>query len=306
VTDMLKSMNLRSFSTSRFATQGVMGLCQLPRPIGHAIGRWIADLYTAQKNAPLVRAVRANQWMARDMQLTASQLDQAVRDVFRHTAHCYYDFYGKLRNSEKLKSMLVLTPAIESLIQRSQAGNQGAMVVGPHLSNFDLVMLAIAHYGFQAQGVSPEQPPGGYVIQNQIRAETGLQITPASPASLQQAIERMRSGGIVFTGVDRPVPGDKLNPKFFGQPSFLPTGAVRMAIKAEVPVIVVSSWMDADGRYHMDVSEPIPMEKYASRTATVLNNAEAVLEIVAAAVRRFPEQWLMFYPVWTIDPSEVP
>jgi lauroyl/myristoyl acyltransferase len=303
---MLKTMNLRSFSTSRFATQGVMGLCQLPRPMGHAVGRWIADLYTAQKNAPLVRAVRANQWMARGKQLTASQLDQAVRDVFRHTARCYYDFYGNLRNPEKLKNMLAMTPAIEALIQRSQAGNQGTMVVGPHLSNFDLVMLAIAHYGFQAQGVSPEQPPGGYVIQNQIRADTGLKITPASSSSLHQAIERMRAGGVVFTGVDRPITGEKHNPRFFGKPSHLPTGAVRMALKAEVPVIVVSSWMDADGLYHMDVSEPIPMGKYANRTTTVLKNAEAVLEVVAAAVHKFPEQWLMFYPVWSIDQAEVP
>lgn len=303
---MLKSMNLRSFSTSGFATRGVMGLCQLPPSIGLTVGRFIADLYSKQKNAPMVQAVRANQWIASEKQLSSEQLDEAVRNVFRHAAQCFYEFYGNINNPEALKSKLAFTPQAEKLIDISKSGKQGTMVVGPHLSNFDLVMLALAHHGFQAQGVSPEQPPGGYVIQNQIRASTGLQITPASPKTLHQAIDRMRNGGVVFTGVDRPVPGEKLNPKFFGLPSNLPTGAIRMAVKADVPVIVVSSWMAADGMYHIDVSEPIPMQKYETRTRTILNNTERVLEIIAKAVRKYPEQWLMYYPVWTIDQKEVP
>lgn len=285
-----------------------MGLCQLPPSIGHAIGRYIADLYSAQKQSPLVQAVRANQWIARDKQLSSEQLDTAVRDVFRHAAHCYYDFYGNMKKPDAIKRMVRLTPHVETLIQRSRAGNgsQGAMVVGPHLSNFDLSMLAIAYQGFQAQGISPEQPPGGYVIQNQIRASTGLNITPASQKSLHQAIERMRNGRVVFTGVDRPVKGEKQNPDFFGQPSNLPTGAIRMALKAEVPVIVVTSWMDAEGVYHIESSMPISMQNYDDRTTTILKNTEAVLAMVAESVCKFPEQWLMFYPVWNIDPREIP
>lgn len=303
---MLKSLNLQSFSTSGFATRGVMGICQLPPAIGLRVGRFIADLYSSQRDSKLVQAVRANQWGIRDKQSSPEQLDIAVRNVFRHAAHCYYDFYGNLGKLDKLKDLLIFTPQVEALIQRSRLEEEGALVVGPHLSNFDLVMLAIAHKGFQAQGISPEQPPGGYVIQNQIRESTGLNITPAGAQSLQKAIQRMRNGGTVFTGVDRPVPADKINPDFCGHPSNLPTGAVRLAIKADVPVIVVSSWMNADGKYQMEVSDPIPMRKYDSRTTTVKNNTEAVLEIVGQAIRKFPDQWLMYYPVWSMEQDKIP
>lgn len=283
-----------------------MGLCQLPPTIGLTVGKFIADLYSSQKQSKLVQAVRANQWIIRAKQPSSEELDIAVRDVFRHAAHCYYDFYGNFSKPDTLKKMVVFTPQVEALIQRSRLGKEGAMVVGPHLSNFDLVMLAIAHKGFQAQGISPQQPPGGYIIQNRIRESTGLNITPASAQSLQRAIQRMRNGGIVFTGVDRPVPGEKLRPDFCGYPSNLPTGAIRLAIKADVPVIVVSSWMGADGKYHMDVSEPIPMRKYDSRTVTVKKNTEAVLEIVGQAIQKYPDQWLMYYPVWSMEQEEIP
>ncbi len=283
-----------------------MGLCKLPPSIGYAVGRLLADLFSAQKNSSLVQAVRANQWVVRGKQLSSDQLDEAVRDVFRHAARCYYDFYSNLRNPDAIRSMVSLSPQVEALIESSRNGNQGAMVVGPHLSNFDLAMLAMAYQGFRAQGISPEQPPGGYVIQNQIRASTGLKITPVSPKSLQQAIDRMRKGGIAFTGVDRPVLSEKINPGFFGQTSNLPTGAIRMAVKADVPVIVVSARMNAEGKYQAKASEPIPMQKYTGRTTTIRKNTETVLEVVAKDIREAPEQWLMFYPVWATDRKEIP
>jgi len=283
-----------------------MGLCQLPPSFGLTVGRLIAGLYSSQKNSKLIQSVRANQWVIRDKQISPEQLDIAVKKVFRHAAHCYYDFYGNIGNLDRLANLLDFTPQVEALIQRSHLGEEGAMVVGPHLSNFDLVMLAIAHKGFQAQGISPEQPPGGYEIQNRIRESTGLNITPASSRSLQQAIQRMRAGGTVFTGVDRPIPGEKHKPDFCGFPSNLPTGAIRLAIKAEVPVIVVSSWMSANGKYQLDVSEPIPMQKYNSRANSIKKNTESVLEIIGQAIRKLPDQWLMYYPVWSLDTEELP
>ena len=116
----------------------------------------------------------------------------------------------------------------------------------------------------------------------------------------------MRKGGIAFTGVDRPVQGEKLNPDFFGQTSNLPTGAIRMAVKAGVPVVVVSAWMNAEGKYQAKASEPIPMQKYTGRTTTIRKNTETVLEVVAKDIREAPEQWLMFYPVWATDRIEIP
>jgi lauroyl/myristoyl acyltransferase len=294
-------MNLQSFSTSSFATKSVMALCKLPSSLGHRVGRLIADLYTTQKDSPLIRAVRLNQSVIRNGQISDNELDTAVRDVFRHAAHCYCDFYGNINRPKNIKEMVSFSPNVEALIQRSQLGEEGAMVVGPHMSNFDLIMLAIAHQGFRAQGISPEQPPGGYIIQNQIRESTGLEITPASSKTLQQAIDRMRNGGVVFTGIDRPVKGEKINPNFFGRPSFLPTGAIRMAMKAEVPVIVVYAWMNSDGKYHIEISEPIPMQKYTNRKSTIQENTETVLGIVTEAIRKVPNQWLMFLPVWKVE-----
>jgi KDO2-lipid IV(A) lauroyltransferase len=299
-------MDLQTFSKSSFALNSIMTLAKLPPSVGHPIARFIADQYTIRKNSSLIRCVRANQWVARGGALSPTELDEAIRKVFRHAARCYYDLYHHFHNPAALQRLSPLTPQVQALIKRSRDQRQGAMVVGAHLSNFDLVMLATAHRGLRGQGISPQQQPGGYQIQNQIRVSAGLEITPASARALQSGLQRLRTGGVVFTGVDWPIEGEKLKPLFFGRPSNLPTGHVRLALKADVPVMVITSHMSPDGKYHIDVSEPIPMIKTSDRPTTIRKNAEIILEVVADAIRQVPEQWLIFRPVWPQVLEEVP
>jgi len=40
------------------------------------------------------------------------------------------------------------------------------------------------------------------------------------------------------------------------------------------------------------------MESYPDRHQEIILNAERVLSIAEAAIRRAPQQWAMFYPVW--------
>jgi len=299
-------MNLQTFTNTSFALNLVMALGKLPPSVGYPVGRFIANLIAARKNSALVRNVRANQWIVRGGQPSPTELDEAVRAVFRHAARCYYDLYRGLRNPEALIRLSPSTDGMEALIQRSRSAEQGVMVVGAHTSNFDIVMLALAQRGLQAQGISPGLPPSGYRIQNQMRSSTGLEITPVSTKAMHQAIERMRNGGVVFTGADRPIEGDKQHPTFFGLPSHLPTGHVRMAMKAGVPVMVVSALMGTDGKYHFHISEPIPIRQYDSRSSTIRKNAEALLEVIANTIRQAPDQWLMFFPVWPKALEEMP
>jgi KDO2-lipid IV(A) lauroyltransferase len=299
-------MNLQTFTNSSIALNLVISLGKLPPSVGYPIGRFLADRIAARKDSALVLNVRANQWIVNGCQLSSSELDKVVRGVFRHAARCYYDLYRNLRSPEALKRLSPTTDQVEALIQRSRSADQGVMVVGAHTSNFDLVMLATAHRGLQAQGISPKLPSSGYRSQNRIRSSTGLEITPASTKVMHQAIQRMRNGKVILTGADRPIEGDKHHPVFFGRPSNLPTGHVRMAMKAGVPVMVASGLMSSDGIYHFHLSEPIPMRQYDSRSNTIRKNTETLLEVIANTIRLAPDQWLMFHPVWPEALEEMP
>jgi KDO2-lipid IV(A) lauroyltransferase len=246
----------------------------------------------------MVKAVRANQFIVRGGTATSEELDLAVEEVFIHAGRCFVDLYHNLQNPIGLKQLAPLNPGLERLIAISHDDSYGAFVVAPHLSNFDLVLLAAAYHGLKGQVLTYGDPGGGYKIQNKIRAQTGLNITPVSPEVHRLAITNMLAGELVLTAVDRPIRRKAHYMNFFGKPSPLPAGHIRMALKANVPIIVAAAEWQTEGLYHLNLSAPIELVRQDDPDEEIRVNGEAVLRVIEGHIRRNPGQWLMYYQVW--------
>jgi phosphatidylinositol dimannoside acyltransferase len=216
----------------------------------------------------------------------------------RHQAHCLFDLYHYRRDPDALQALAPVTDQIAALIERSRSRSGGALVVIPHLSNFDVAFIAQSHRGLRAQLLTLAQPNGGYRAQNGIRNVPGFDITPVSEDSLRNAVARLKDGGIVITGIDRPVAGKTRELTFFGHSCYLPAGHIRMALAADVPVIPAAVTMEPGGQYQLTVGERMTMCPDGDTVTCIRRNAEAVLEVLAGFIRQAPQQWLMYYPVW--------
>ena len=271
----------------------------LPPRSGYAIGNLLADLIARRKNTSLVRAIRLNQWVASGRTLDGPALDARVRQVLRHSAQCLYDLYHSLRDLRRLDGIMPDSDTIRQLIEGSRTPTDGMLILAPHMSNFDALLTALSRRGLRGQILSYPNPTSGYRLQNEMRARFGMQVTPVSPDSLLQAVETMRNGGYVYSAVDRPDPRyASRSLTFFGQPAALPAGYVQLAVDAGVPILPVCVHGIAPGHYELLIDDPITVEILPDRRETLRHNARRVLQRMEAFIRRAPEQWLMFYPVW--------
>jgi lauroyl/myristoyl acyltransferase len=246
------------------------------------------------------RAIRVNQWVVHDESISERELHRINRAVLKHAARCYYDYYHSLDDEEAVRELVPKTDEIEAFLELSQK-DEGVFVVAPHLSNFDLVVRALVMYGLKAKILSYGNPTGAYQIQNQIRASTGLDITPFQDANAYtETIAYLKGGGIAATGVDRPVQRRKQKHmvEFFGRPSALPVGHINIALAADVPISVVAVNMSADGTYQFLHTGPLPLQRHPNRIKEIILNAEMINEVMKGYIRQTPEQWLMYYPVW--------
>ena len=271
--------------------------------VGYLASRLIADRVAGRRGLAWVRALRANQWVITGQRLTGRELDLSALAVLRHQAHCLFDLYHYRRNPAGLLELAPLSDQVSALIERSRSRWGGALVVIPHLSNFDVTFIAHAYRGLQAQVLTLAQPTGGYRAQNRIREMPGLEITPVNEDSARRAVTRLKEGGLVITGIDRPVEGKTRELTFFGLSCHLPAGHIRMALEAKVPVIPAAVTMEPGGQYRLKLGEPIALRSDDTSVTSIRQNAEAVLEAMAGFIRQAPEQWLMYYPVWpqTLD-----
>ena len=125
-----------------------------------------------------------------------------------------------------------------------------------------------------------------------------IEAYPASLETVRMAVERLREGGTVVTGVDRPFADSNFRPRFFGRPAALPVGHIRLALKFDPPVFAMGGCLKPDGHYELWASEPIEMERTGDKDQDVVLNAERVLAKIEETIRRFRTQWNMTYAVW--------
>ncbi len=268
------------------------------------VGYWLADLLTSRvvkTRGVMYRNLRRN--LAHVMpHLDAETLDNLAARGMRHAGRTYYDML-RARIRDYVEDRVLVEVAKDAWETTLEAGrdDRGLVLVGPHVSNYDLVSQWMAAHGVEMQALSLTSPGWGGKVVNSIRRHRGIVMTPISMASLRSALERLETGGVIVTGADRPASMDDDLLPFFEDPAPMPTGHIRLALRANARVQVVSCHQDEEGVYHLVLSPLLEMEEMGDREETVRHNALRVLAIMEERIRAFPDQWLMFVPVWPQD-----
>ncbi|MCJ7623485.1 MAG: lysophospholipid acyltransferase family protein [Anaerolineaceae bacterium] len=298
-------MDLQSILNSPFGVGLAVFIGKVfPPKFGYSIAELGARWISRQKNSMQVRSVRANQWIVSGKKLNSAELDDITFETFSSTAKCLFDLYCNLSKREKIIELVDISPKIRDFFESDQIKN--AVFVAPHVSNFDLAGRAIALSGFKLLALSYPQPGEGYKWQNKMREDYDLEIMPLSFKAFQAAKKRLRDGGSIVTGLDRPVADEKYKPMFFGKPGSLPVAYTRLALEANAPVIVISAITRSDNSYGIIASDPIHMKPHSNLHTETIQNAEAVLKVTEEIIKKNPSQWSMFYPVWPDALDEMP
>ena len=278
----------------------------MPPAIGYPLCDRIADWIATRRDSKVIQAVRTNQWVVHGANLEKEALDKVVLETLRNNARSLYELYHYLQSPKVLQRMIRLNSTARGLVQRPEFGDRGLVIVGLHLSNFDLVLQSMCRQGVKAMILTIPNPQGGRRIEFEMRKKLGMNLVPTSMSALRQAIRYLEKGGIVLTGVDRPISDAKHCSRFFGHPAPLPTHHVYLASKARVPVVIMAAIQQADGKYHIINSEPIDMEDGTENEKGNLRNAEKVLGRAEDFIHLAPQQWNMPLPVWPEMLGKVP
>ncbi len=277
-----------------------------PPPVGYAIADLFAAILAGAPSSDLYTAIYDNQRHVLGPSASSETIHTHVRAVLRNAARSYYQIFhnlGRRRSSlQTFKPPITLLPSSRRHLSEARESGRGLLLVGCHLSNFDLAAMALAQNLWdKPQVLSLPDPPDGFQFFNELRAQMGMRITPSSPEALREALRRLSASGVVMTGVDRPIPGIDRRVPFFGAPASLPTGYIRLALRTRCLVATVGCVQKRhDSHIHYEVIINPPMETVTTgdRARDVRWNVRRVLGELEDLIRRHPQQWMMFVPVW--------
>jgi lauroyl/myristoyl acyltransferase len=300
-------INLQRINDSPLTIRLISALCRmLPIRVGRSVANLIARIIASKRDSRLVRAVRSNQWIVRGESPGQEALDQAVLETLRVSAHSIFDLYHFVNDLKATQRLIVMEETTRELLKRPEFDKQGLMLVGLHMSCFDLVLQELYRQGLHPLALTIPDPQGGRRVEYERRKKTGMNFLPGSVVAIRQALRHLQLGGVVMTGIDRPIPDPKAFPRFFDRPAMLPMHHIFLAIKAQVPIRVIVANKQLDGKYHVLTSELIEMETTPKWEMEAVHNAEKVLRVAERYIRAEPQQWSVPLPVWPETMSLVP
>lgn len=190
-------------------------------------------------------------------------------------------------------------------LQAAMAGGAGAIVALPHLGSWEWGGAWLARRGYPmtavAEVLEPEDLYRWFVAQ---RAAIGLTIVPLDRSAGPALLRTLRGGGLVGLVADRDLLGTGVEVEFFGDATTMPAGPATLALRTGAALLPVAVYQ-GPGRSHTGVILP-PID--TSRTDDLRSDVRRVTQQLAAAfeglVRRAPDQWYCFQPMWPEDRAD--
>jgi lauroyl/myristoyl acyltransferase len=296
-------MHVQDFFGSKLVTQvGVLLAQHVPRRLGYVLAQMAARII-ARRKPEIYWTVRGNLQQIIGPEVNENALHDMTRQVFAHAGQTYYDFFNAIGQPKEMLAKAVHMP--ESLFMHLNSGmaqGRGVLLLGMHMSNFDLVILSLGAHGLPIQVLTVADPRAGFYVLNRLRVKAGFEVTPITPGSLRAALLRLRNGGLVITAGDRPVLEDRELITFFGRPAYLPLGPARLAMMSEATILMGGCHYDSHDGYVVDVTGPIEMVRTGDWRRDMVANTSRLATVLEGYVGAHPEQWMMFYPLWPEGP----
>ncbi len=227
--------------------------------------------------------------------------DPLAKRTARHAFGNYFkmiaDFILMYSLSPEEIRRMVRPEGIEH-IDRALAGGKGAIVVTAHIGNWDMLAAASAVYGYPISAVVNELRAGGIndlVVSS--RKRIGMGIIPLA-GSLRNIFKALARNELVALASDL-YSGDRgVSVTFFNRPATLPAGPAAIALKTGVPIIPVWLRRRPDNLYVAEVEAPLEVSRTGDTAHDIQVTTERIVQFFERIIRREPDQWLVFLPVW--------
>lgn len=279
---------------------GAWLLAYLPAPVGLAVGRRIGDLLwwllPGRRRVALDNLRRG---------LGTEQSSAALRRLGRRSfQHLGMNVVEGCRYFLRPTRVMISRVRVEGAerLKTAAAEGRGVLVLTAHYGNWEL--LAAAH-GLTGLPLSIVIRPLDHRLLDELasrfRRRSGAELIGKRRA-VREMLGALRRGRMVGVLLDQNATrAEGVFVPFFGAPASTSKGLALLALRTGAPVLPVFLRREPGGWHCMEVGPPVP----PPADADVLTYTARFNEVLEAAIRRAPEQWLWMHARWRTQPREM-
>lgn len=275
----------------------------LPERFGYWLFALIGDLYLyVNARARQIYFNNLNRILGVDSQQIERR--RIARQAARNLGKNYFDlFRGHRLSGERLMSEVQELSGAHHL-EAAIAAGKGIVGGSAHFGNFNMfVYLASVYMQNKSPVIVPVErlrPARVFDLLSKLRASQGITVVPADAAG-RVIIKKLREGALIGLALDYDVTGSGQVMDFFGAPARLPDGAAALAVKYNAPLLIGFIRRLDNNKCAVVIEAPLEIERTGDLALDTRTTLSRIIGRMEVWIRRYPEQWLMFQPIWEED-----
>jgi lauroyl/myristoyl acyltransferase len=234
-----------------------------------------------------------------------SELVQAAtREAFDLYARYWYDtFRSRVMTKEELNRRFVMHD-IENIDRAVDAG-RGALLVLPHLGNWDLAGHYVVSKGYKVCAVAERlENQRVFDLFLRHREELGMKILALDSGARvgPQLLELLADNWLIALVADRDLSGRGVDVEMFGATRKLPAGPALLSLTSGAPLMVAPVYTTETG-WDCRIGRPLEVERSGEMRADVTALTHLMAQEFERVIAAKPTDWHMFQPAWGSEPA---
>jgi KDO2-lipid IV(A) lauroyltransferase len=187
------------------------------------------------------------------------------------------------------------------ILEAACARKLGVLLLMPHLGNWELGGALLARRGIKIVVLTQAEPGAGLTeLRRASRARWGIEtfVVGSNGFDFVEIIKRLQAGENVALLMDRPPEAKAVEVELFGQPFRASVAAAELARASGCALIGVTVTAGKGG-YAARILPEFTYDRAAlGRRENRQKLTQQILSAFEPEIRRHPEQWFHFVPVW--------
>jgi len=187
-------------------------------------------------------------------------------------------------------------------LHAARAAGKGTILALPHIGSWEYGGAYLATQDLPMTAVAERiEPPELFDFFVEQRAAMGLTIVPLDRHAGGALLSTLRAGGLVGLLCDRDIEGTGIEVDFFGERTTMPAGAATLALRTGATLCTGAVYSGPGPDHRAIVEPPLDTTRSKSLRADVARLTQEIATRLEGLIRRAPEQWHVFQPLWLAD-----
>lgn len=242
--------------------------------------------------------------LARVLRVTPAEVPD---DLIRASMRSYARYWREAFRLPTMDHAALTNSPVDGVenLEAALAQGRGAVLALPHSGNWDAagVWLVANHGGLAtvAERLKPESLFERFVAYRESLGFEVFPLTGGEQPPFPVLAARLRENKVVCLMGERDLTGKGVPVTMYGERTWLPAGAAKLAIATGAALIPVHVWftVDADGREGWGMKTEAPLDVSGGVAAAT----QALADRFAANIAEHPADWHMLQPQWEQDLS---